>query len=75
MLRNVRNIYSKGWTFKLIYYFLGAIPDAKLYLAESLGKLSTAHPGRLGPLISSGLAPEAQAFLTKYLQAANAQII
>ncbi|UYV61444.1 CSE1L [Cordylochernes scorpioides] len=54
--------------------FNGAVPDARLHLAQSLGKLSMAQPGRLAPLISSGLAPEATAHLQKYLAAANIQL-
>jgi exportin-2 (importin alpha re-exporter) len=52
----------------------GQIPDARLYLAQSLGTLSAANPGKIGPMIST-LAGPAQEYLTKYLQIANAQIV
>jgi exportin-2 (importin alpha re-exporter) len=50
------------------------IPDARLHLAQSLYKLSVAHPGKLQPLISTSLAPQASAFLQTYLTAANVQL-
>lgn len=50
------------------------IPDVKVYLAQSLGKLSKENPGQLNPLISSGIAPEAQNFLFQYLKASNVTI-
>ena len=55
--------------------FGGTIPDVKMYLALSLGKLSKENPGQLNPLISSGIAPEAQNFLLQYLKASNVQIV
>lgn len=54
--------------------FKGAIPDAKMYLARSLQKLSTAQPGQITPLISSQLDPKATQFLNGYLQASGVQI-
>lgn len=48
-----------------------AVPDVKAHLAESLHKLSSQHPGRLQPMISSGLSSEATQCLQKYLQSAN----
>lgn len=52
----------------------GVITDPRLYLAQSLGKLSTKHPGKLNPLISSGLQENAFSFLQSYFQAANVTI-
>ncbi|XP_046386713.1 exportin-2 [Ischnura elegans] len=50
---------------------LAHVSDPKLLLAESLGKLSMTHPGRLGPLIHSGLSPEGRGHLERYFVAAN----
>lgn len=47
------------------------IKDARMYLVQSLHKLSTQHPGRLGPMISTALPPQAQTYIQQYLQAAN----
>lgn len=47
------------------------IPDARIYLVQSLYKLSTIHPGRVGPMISAGLQPEAQQYVQQYFQTAN----
>jgi len=52
----------------------GQVQDPRLYLAQSLGTISAANPGKLGPLIAT-LAGPAQEYLTKYLQIANTQII
>lgn len=52
----------------------GAIPDARLYLAQCLHKLSANNPGKYPGLISSSVAPEAALHLTKYLQAANVSL-
>ncbi|CAL8069631.1 unnamed protein product [Orchesella dallaii] len=49
------------------------VPNAKIYLAQSLSKLSVAVPGRLIPLTAS-MNPDAQNFLTKYLREANVQL-
>jgi exportin-2 (importin alpha re-exporter) len=49
------------------------IPDAKLYLAQSLGKLSVGRPGKVRPVVST-IAPGAQTYLANYLQLANVQI-
>ncbi|XP_054706218.1 exportin-2-like [Uloborus diversus] len=49
----------------------GAIPDARLHLAQCLSKLSANHPGKFPALISSSMSPEAAVHLSKYLQAAN----
>lgn len=54
--------------------FKDTIPDARVTLAQNLHKLSVSQPGKLTPLISSGLAPDAAAHLYKYLQAANVQL-
>jgi len=53
---------------------LETIPDARLFLAQSLGKLSTANPGKLVTM-TSGVDPRAQTFLAKYLQDANVQLV
>jgi exportin-2 (importin alpha re-exporter) len=52
----------------------GIISDPRQYLAQSLGKLSTKHPGKLNPLISSGLQENAFSFLQSYCRAANVTI-
>jgi len=49
--------------------------DAKEYLAKQLYRLSIAHPGKLGPLISQGLNPEASQFLSTYFNKAQVQIM
>ncbi|XP_074642803.1 exportin-2-like [Tubulanus polymorphus] len=48
-----------------------AVADMKLNLAKSLEKLSIGNPGKLQPLISSSLQPEAFNFLQHYLNAAS----
>lgn len=53
---------------------LAAIPDAKLHLAQQLGKLCAGHPGKVPTLISSCLEQQAQAFLQQYLTAAGVQL-
>jgi exportin-2 (importin alpha re-exporter) len=45
--------------------------NPKAYLAKSLHKLSLNHQGKLTPLLSAGMAPEALQYLTSYMQAAN----
>ena len=50
---------------------LGVVTDSRLFLAESLAKLSLRNPGKLLPLITSSLPPEAVTFLHKYCSAAN----
>lgn len=55
--------------------FNGTIKDARLNLANSLQKLSISNPGKLTPLISSGLAQEAMTHLQSYLQAANVRLV
>lgn len=51
--------------------FFGVIPDAKIFLAQSLQKLSTAHPGMIDTKIKSELHEDALGFLQKYLQEAG----
>lgn len=51
--------------------FSGTIPDAKLYLAQSLQKLSSGDPGKIVDKIKSGLHADALGFLQKYLEAAG----
>jgi len=51
--------------------FSGIIPDAKIYLAQSLQKLSSAEPGKINAKIKSELHADALGFLEKYLQGAG----
>ncbi|XP_078362373.1 exportin-2-like isoform X2 [Oculina patagonica] len=51
--------------------FSGTIPDAKVFLAQSLQKLSAAHPGKIDAKIKSELHADALGFLQKYLQEAG----
>lgn len=51
-----------------------AILDIKGNLAKSLGKMSLENPGKLMPLIKSGLQPEAANFLQIYLQSAGVSL-
>lgn len=55
--------------------FKGSIPDARLYLVQSLHKLSAAYPGRLAPLINTSLQPAANNFLQRYFQMASVQLL
>lgn len=55
--------------------FNGTIPDARINLAQSLHKLSVNHPGKLMPLISSGMNQDAVTHLQRYLQAAQVQLV
>jgi len=48
--------------------------DPKEYLAKQLYGLSLQHPGKLTPLISQGLNPEASKFLQGYLNKAQVTI-
>ncbi|XP_013392987.1 exportin-2-like [Lingula anatina] len=54
---------------------VAAVPDAKIHLAQSLYKLSAGHPGRLLPMISTGLQADASTFLQQYLQAAGVTLV
>jgi len=47
------------------------IADTRAYLVQSLYRLSTQHPGRIGPMIASGLPAQAQNYIQQYLQASN----
>ncbi|XP_029650427.1 exportin-2 [Octopus sinensis] len=51
------------------------VPDLKINLAKCLGKLSEQNPGRLTPLIKSGLQPEATQYLQMYLQSAGVNLM
>nr|CAD7393034.1 unnamed protein product [Timema cristinae] len=51
------------------------VSDPKIFLARSLGKLSTAYPGRFGPLITSGLSEQHRQHLTSYLNIAGVHMI
>jgi len=50
------------------------IVDPRAYLVQSLHRLSTQHPGRVGPMIASGLPAQAQNYIQQYLQASNLNI-
>ncbi|CAG2168210.1 unnamed protein product [Oppiella nova] len=52
----------------------GVVSDPRIYLAQSLGKLSAKHPGKLNPLITTGLPPNAVSFLQRYCLDANVTI-
>ena len=47
------------------------VTDPRAYLVQSLHRLSTQNPGRVGPRISAALPPQAQNYIQQYLQAAN----
>ncbi|CAH1253654.1 CSE1L [Branchiostoma lanceolatum] len=49
----------------------GAVAEPKIFLAQSLHKLSTTCAGKIPGMISSGLDAKAALFLQGYLQAAN----
>lgn len=51
--------------------FKGTVANPKIFLAQSLQKLSSANPGQISGMISSSLDPKAAQFLQGYLQAAN----
>jgi len=51
------------------------VADPRIYLAQSLGKLSVKHPGKLHPLISTSLEPSAITFLQSYCRAGNINLI
>lgn len=53
---------------------LGGVGDARLNLALSLSNLSSAHPGRLPPLLTTGLTESDRAHLKTYLDNAKVQI-
>ncbi|XP_077991102.1 exportin-2-like [Glandiceps talaboti] len=55
--------------------FNGTIPDAKIYLAQNLHKLSSAKPGKLQSLISQGLPAEAAQYLQGYLTQAQVTLM
>lgn len=51
------------------------VADVKLYLAKSLHSMSKHHPGKLNPMIQSGVQAEAAKFLQQYLTAAGIQLV
>jgi len=51
------------------------VSEPRLHLAQNLYRLSVACPGRLGPLLSSGLSDAERAFLKNYLDAASVQLV
>lgn len=54
---------------------LNGVSEPRLHLAQKLYRLSVAYPGRLGPLLSSGLSDAQRAFLKNYLDAASVQLM
>ena len=52
---------------------LGAVPDVRVNLAQSLHKLSVGSPGVVSPLVGQ-LNPDVRNCLQKYMQAANVTI-
>ncbi|XP_014669612.1 PREDICTED: exportin-2-like [Priapulus caudatus] len=55
--------------------FEGSVPDAKLYLAKQLHKLSTQFPGQVSPKVTAGLQANAAQFLQAYLQRAGITLV
>lgn len=51
--------------------FAASIPDAKIYLANCLNKLSGDHPGKITTMIKSQVSPEALTCLQKYFTTAG----
>uniref|UniRef100_A0A4W5JLS3 Exportin-2 n=1 Tax=Hucho hucho TaxID=62062 RepID=A0A4W5JLS3_9TELE len=51
------------------------VSNPKILLAQSLHKLSTACPGRVSSMLSTGLNAEALQYLQGYLQAASVQLV
>ncbi|WAR24262.1 LOW QUALITY PROTEIN: XPO2-like protein, partial [Mya arenaria] len=47
------------------------VPQLKMGLAKNLEKLGAQQPGKLMPLINTGVQPEAQKYLQEYLSATN----
>ncbi|EDO41297.1 predicted protein [Nematostella vectensis] len=54
--------------------FGGTVPNAKLYLVQSLVTLSQAFPGKILPKITAELHADAVKFLEKYLQETGAAL-
>ncbi|XP_067006504.1 exportin-2 [Anabrus simplex] len=53
---------------------LQGVGDARFHLAQSLSKLSTAYPGRIGPTLATGLGEPHRSHLKNYLDGANVQL-
>ena len=51
--------------------FAGMVAEPKQHLAESLQKLSVRYPGKVQPLIQSGVKAPAISKIQEYLRAAN----
>ena len=51
--------------------FAGSVANPKVHLAESLKKASVRYPGKLQPLIQSGIKGESINKLQEYLLSAN----
>jgi hypothetical protein len=54
--------------------FLG-VSDPRLHLAQSLYRLSVAYPGRLSPLLRTGVSDANRIYLKHYLDAAGVQLV
>ncbi|PNF40478.1 Exportin-2 [Cryptotermes secundus] len=54
---------------------LHGISDPRLHLAQSLYRLSVACPGRVSPLLRTGLSDANRAYLKNYLDAAGVQLV
>ena len=50
------------------------VKDAKAAVAQALGKLAAAHPGRVPQLVAAALTPEQQQALAGYCAAAGVAI-
>lgn len=66
----------RNFFFKLLISCLdlSGVGDARLNLAQNLGKLSVSCPGRLNPLLATGLTDSDRAHLKTYLDGAHVQI-
>lgn len=50
------------------------VKDAKLAVAQALGRMAAAQPGRVPQLVAAALSPEQQQALAGYCQAAGVTI-
>lgn len=69
--RTILKCYRSNLNYFKIY--AETVPNAKVFLAQSLGKLNVSAPGKIGPLTAS-MPPEVQTFLMKYLNEAGVQL-
>lgn len=51
-----------------------SVQDTSKYLAESIGRFSQAHPGRVAQLVQSHVPPEGQLQLQQYCQRVGVSI-